>query len=196
MPFYMVTIERGMAPIEVPPVNEYLLNFRFGLVAALPAAILIGYLLSRLPVRPAVAVSVLVIVGLTALSINAFRTNNLVTVREASQHQLDQVGQAEVADYLHLNTTGPILLNLVGNERVAFPVIDRVIYEGSRRERVNIWPLALHDPRAVGATVVVMRVGGKRGVDDVFAALHDSPTMAAYSVVFENDDYKVYQLNR
>ena len=146
IPFYVVSIEKGLVPIEVPPVNEYLLNLRFGLVAGLPAAILIGYLLSRLPARLAVIASILATVALTFVSVSTFRSHNLVTVAEASQHLVDQRAQAEVADFLDRQTTGPILLNLVGNERVAFPVIDRVIYEGTRQDRVNIWSSALRDP--------------------------------------------------
>ncbi len=194
IPFYLVTIEEGQAPIGVPPVNASLLNLRFGLVAALPAAILIGYLLSRLPAKLAVVASIVVTVALTFISVSTFRSQRLVTVAEVSLDLIDQRTQAEVGDFLDRQTTGPILLNLVGNERVAFPVIDRVIYEGTRQDRVNIWASALRDPRAVGAAIVVMRTSAKHGVDDVYTALHDSPAMAGYHLVFTNDDYTIYQL--
>jgi hypothetical protein len=194
MPFHLVTIERGMAPIGVPPVNEFLLNLRFGLVAVLPAAILIGYMLSRLPARIALIASIVITLAVTGISVNAFRAHNLVTVAEVQLHLIDQRSQVEVGVFLDRQTTGPILLNLVGNERVAFPVIDRVIYEGTREDRVNIWSSALLDPQGVGAAIVVMRTAGRLGPDDVYAALHDSPEMAAYREVFANDEYKVYQL--
>ncbi len=194
LPFYVVTIEQGQAPIEVPPVNEFLLNLRFGLVALLPAAVLIGYLLSRLPARLAIVASMLTTVALMFISVDTFRSQNLVTVAEVQLHLIDQRTQAEVGDFLDRQTTGPILLNLVDNERVAFPVIDRVIYEGTREDRVNIWSLALRDPRAVGAAIVVMRTSGRHGADDVYTALHDSPAMAAYRVVLTNDEYTIYQL--
>ena len=194
IPFYLFIIERGQAPIEVPPVNPSLLNLRFGLIAALPAALLIGYLLSRLPARLAVIASIVVTVAATSISAATFRSHDLVTVAEVKLHLIDQESQTDVGDFLARQTSGPILLNLVGNERLAFPVIDRVIYEGTRDGRVNVWSSALRDPRTVGATIVVMRASGKKRADDVYTALHDSPAMAAYHEVYANGDFKIYQL--
>jgi hypothetical protein len=194
IPFYLATIEGGQEPIGVPPINGYLLNFRFAPVAALPAALFIGYLLSRLPRRLAIGAAVLLTLGVSVASANTFRQHNLVTVEEAALDLVDQNTQAATGDFLQHHTTGPILLNLVGNERVAFPVIDRVIYEGTRQAKTNIWRSALQNPQAVGATIVVMRTSVAHGADDVYTALNGSPALAAYHVLLANDDYTVYGL--
>lgn len=194
IPFYIVTIEAGQEPIGVPPVNPYLLNLRFGLVAALPAALFIGYALARIPRRFALASCALVVVGLTVVSAQTFRQHDLVTVQEATGDLVDQKWQAEAGEFLQRHTTGPILLNLVRNERVAFPVLDRVIYEGTKAGGTNIWATALRDPHAVGAHIILMRNSSQRGADDVYVALHDKPAMAGYHVIFKNVEYTVYEL--
>jgi hypothetical protein len=195
VPFYLVTIERGQEPIGVPPVNSSLLNLRFGLVAALPAAVLIGYLLARLPRRMVLAASLVVAVGLATLFAGTLGQHRVVTAQEAMEDFSAQANQAQVGDFLQQRTTGPILLNLVGNERVAFPVLDRVIYEGTKSGRKNVWSAALRDPRAVGAHIVLMRHSSERGEDEVYAALHDSvATSPAYRQIFKNADYTVYQV--
>jgi hypothetical protein len=192
VPFYLHAIEAGQIPIGVPPVNEYLLNLRFALVALLPAALVIGYLVARLPRRAVLIASILTVVALTAVNANVFRQDNVVTVREVSQHLADQALQADVGDFLEQQTAGPILLNLVGNERTAFPVLDRVIYEGTKSGNANIWSQALRSPQSVGAQVVLMRNSKQHGVDEVYAALHNKPAMAKYRVVLKNEDYTVY----
>jgi hypothetical protein len=194
VPFYVATIENGQEPIEIPPVNPFLLNLRFGLVAALPAAVFVGYLFARLPRRLAVAGSALAIIVFAAISANAFRQHSIVTAREAADDAAAQSVQAEVGEFLELHTAGPIMVNMVGNERVAFQVLDRVIYEGTKSGRTNIWRQALDDPRSVGAQLVLMRSSGEHGSDEVYSKLHDAPAMSAYHVIFSNDEYTVYQL--
>lgn len=196
IPFYIATIETGQEPIGVPPVNQYLLNVRFGLFIALPAAIFIGCLLARLPKPLIVATSVLLILATATTSANAFDRHHLVTAEEASEDFNAQSIQAQTGAFLEHHTTGPIMLNLVGNERVAFTVLDRVIYEGTRSGQHNIWIQALHDPPAVDAEIVVMRTAGASGVDDVYTALYGKPIMTQYHVVYKNSDYTVYQLGR
>jgi hypothetical protein len=193
VPFYIITIERGQEPIGVPPVNLYLLNVRFGLVALLPAALLIGYLIARLPRPAALPVSLVAVIGLSVLSVSTFREHRLVTALEATQDLSDQAVQAQTGDFLREHTTGPIMVNLVGNERAAFLVLDRVIYEGTKIGRSNAWQQALRDPHSVGAHIVVMRASGGHGKDDVYLALHDTPAMAGYHQVFTNVDYMVYE---
>ncbi|BCY15622.1 glycosyltransferase family 39 protein [Actinoplanes sp. L3-i22] len=193
MPFFLYTIFRGQAPIGMPPVNEYVLNARFALVGALPAAVLIGYLVSRLPRRTTVAASIAVVLGMSVLTVSTFRQDALVSVREVTDDLSAQQDQARVAGFLEAHTTGPILLDLVGNERAAFPVLDRVVYDGTKIGRHNVWKQALRSPRSVGAQVVLMRGGGPRGADEVFTALHGMPAMAGARVIYEADDYTVYQ---
>ncbi|MFI1992439.1 hypothetical protein [Actinoplanes sp. NPDC020271] len=193
MPFFVATIYRGQAPMGMPPVNEYLLNARFALIGALPAAILTGYLVSRLPKRLIPMAAVIVVTGTAGLSITAFRQDGLVSVREVTEDLSAQQDQARVADFLRGHTTGPIMLDLVGNERAAFPVLDRVIYDGTKIGRENVWKQALASPRSVGAHVVLMRGSGPRGADAVFTALHGTAAMAGSEVVYEADGYTVCQ---
>ncbi len=194
IPFFILTIERGQEPIGIPPVNPYLLNLRFGLVAALPAALLIGYLFTRLPKRFAVAASLVAIIGVTAISANAFAHHRLATVQEAAEDFNAQSMQARTGDFLKAHTTGPVLINLVGNERVAFPILDRVIYEGSKSGQTNIWTAALRDPHAVGADVIVMRNSPQHGADETYLTLHGKPALASYQMIYSNIDYSVYQI--
>jgi hypothetical protein len=194
IPFYIATIENGQEPIGIPPVNPTLLNVRFGLVAALPAVVFIGYLLARLPRRLVAVTSILVALGLTAVFANAFRAHSVVTAQEAVEDFAEQDVQAQTADFLRTRTTGPILINLPHNERVAFPVLDRVIYEGTKSGRTNIWSTALRDPRAAGARIVLMRIAAARyGADDVYTALHDT-AVSSYRLIYKNSDYFVYQI--
>ncbi|AEV89237.1 hypothetical protein ACWT_8228 [Actinoplanes sp. SE50] len=195
MPFFLYTIYRGQAPIGMPPVNEYVLNARFGLIAALPAAVLAGYLIARLPGRTALAASILVIAALGGLTTVTFRQDALVSVREVTDDLSSQQDQVRVAAFLAGHTSGPIMLDLVGNERAAFPVLDRVIYDGTKVGRRNVWREALTSPRSVGAEVVLMRGSGARGRDAVYNALHDASAMQGYRAVYEADGYTVYQLS-
>lgn len=128
------------------------------------------------------------------LAVQAFGHHALITTAEADEDLAAQADQIKVADFLRDHTTGPILLNLVGNERAAYPVLDRVIYEGTKIGQKNAWTRALSSPASVDAHIVLMRSGGSRGPDDIYTALHNKPAMAAYHVVFHTDAYTVYQL--
>ncbi|MFC3989907.1 ArnT family glycosyltransferase [Actinoplanes siamensis] len=194
VPFFLYTIYRGQAPIGMPPVNEYVLNARFALVAALPAAVLVGYLIARLPRRAVLVASVLVVAGLAGLSATAFRRGDLVSVQEVTEDLSAQRDQVRVATFLREHTDGPIMLSLIGNERAAFPVLDRVIYDGTKVGRRNVWGQALKSPLSAGAEVVLMRGAGPRGADQVYDALHGTPAMDAYHVVYRADGYLVYEL--
>jgi hypothetical protein len=79
---------------------------------------------------------------------------------------------------------------------VAFPVLDRVIYEGTKSGRTNGWAQALRSPRSVGAQVVLMRGSAQYGNDAVYDALHGQPAMAGYRVAFSDGDYTIYELTR
>lgn len=194
IPFFILTIYRGQEPVGIPPVNQYLLNVRFGLIVALSAALFIGYLCSRLSKPFAIGASLVVIIGVTTISADAFAHNRLVTVKEATEDFSAQSVQAQTGDFLKAHTTGPVLINLVGNERVAFPILDRVIYEGTKIGQTNIWTLALRDPHAVEAQVIVMRNSPEHGADDTYFALHGKPALAGYQLIYSNVDYTVYEL--
>jgi hypothetical protein len=52
----------------VPQPDGFLLNYRFGLIVTMPAAILIGYLLSRLPGKATLGASAACVLVLALLS--------------------------------------------------------------------------------------------------------------------------------
>jgi len=192
IPFYLYSLENGQEPLEVPTLNDALLNLRFGLIALLPCAILIGYLLSCIPrnwLRTCLSAGMIgAVAGICAMAV---MTNNVVLPVEASQENYAQRYQAQAADYLVNHTNGMILINLVGNERVAFPVLNRVIYEGSKGPTGPLWPLALKNPSGEGIETIVMRDGGASGTDLVYDGLHNSPTLKGYRKVYTNADYEI-----
>lgn len=198
LPFYVYSLESGQEPIGIPPVNGDLLNVRYGLIALLPAAILIGCLADRIPSRStlltagATALSVTALLGLTSY---AYANHQIVLLRESLNEEGSQEFQIEADSFLIHHTTGPIMVNLVGNERVAYRVLDRVIYEGTKEGSTNVWRKALADPRSVGASVLVMRNSPTRGVDQVYYYLASWPGLSAYHVVFTNAEYRIYVLN-
>ena len=198
LPFYVYSLESGQEPIGIPPVNGDLLNVRYGLIALLPAAILIGWLADRIPSRRTVAsvasaaVSVVALVGLTSYS---YANHQIVLLRESMNEEGSQEFQIEAGAFLLHHTSGPVMVNLVGNERVAFKALDRVIYEGTKEGSTNIWKKALADPRSVGARVLVMRNSATRGVDQVYYFLASWPGLSAYHVVFTNPEYTIDGLN-
>ena len=198
LPFYVYSLESGQEPIGIPPVNGDLLNVRYGLIALLPAAILIGFLADQVPSRRAaasVATAAVSIVALLGLTSYTYANHQVVLLRESLNEEGSQEFQIEADAFLLHHTNGPIMVNLVGNERVAFRVLDRVIYEGTKEGSTNIWRKALADPHAVGAQVLVMRNSATRGVDQVYYFLASWPGLSAYHVAFTNSEYTIYVLN-
>ncbi|NUR29610.1 MAG: hypothetical protein HOV83_27810 [Catenulispora sp.] len=198
LPFYVYSLESGQEPIGIPPVNGDLLNVRYGLIALLPAAILIGFLSDRIPTRirgAAFATSAIAVAALAGMTAYTYSNHQVVLIRESLNEEGSQEFQIEAGTYVLKHTTGPVLVNLVGNERVAFRNLDRVIYEGTKEGSRNVWKEALVDPRAVGAKVVVMRNSATRGVDQVYYFLGGWPGLSAYHVVFRNPEYTIYALN-
>lgn len=194
IPFYIYSLESGQEPLEVPALNDALLNLRFGLIALLPAAILIGYLLGSLPKWPHRASSAALCAALAALCLIAIRAGNVVLPYEAVQDNNAQAYQAEAAAFLENDTSGRILINLTGNERVAFPVLKRLIYEGSKGPDGPLWQVALTDPQAEQIQVIVMRYAGAAGQDEIYQDLRGTRAMAAYHLVYKNADYEVFAL--
>ena len=82
--FFLWTLEAGKEPLSMPQ-QSGLLNYRFGLVIVIPAAILIGYLTARLPgpvVLPAALASIL---ALAAMSGQSFGRHQVVLATEAAR---------------------------------------------------------------------------------------------------------------
>lgn len=196
MPFFVYSLESGQVPIGMPPVNADILNGRFGLVALLPASMVIGYaagmLLPRRVVAPTAVLTAVALLGVTGYS---YQHKQVVLLKESVEDNSAQQSQADVGSFISAHTTGPILVNLVGNERVAFPNLNRVVYEGTKDKAGNVWTRALADPRSVGARVIVMRHSATRGTDKVYDALKNWTGLSAYRVVFSNAEYTVYSIS-
>lgn len=195
VPFLLYSIEGGQVGISTPTVNGGLFNLRFGLFALLPAAILIGYLAGRvagrLPARLGRPAGAALLAVLAALSATTFATHGVVLAAEAAANRATQATAAQTGDFLAAHTRGLILIDMVRNERVAFPVLDRTVYSGTRDSHGNLWNRALRDPRAYGITVLVMRTTAADR-DLVSADLANSPQLGAYRLVYQNPDYAVY----
>lgn len=203
IPFWIYSIFGGKAPIGVPSINGYLLNFRFALVVLLPVALLIGYLAATLPRLGSTAAGGLIVAGALAVSGYTFQADQiaLAAERDGIQISTEFQRQVAVAEFLKTKTEGQVLANLVGSERALFPVIDRLIYEGSRTSQDDLWASALRDPAASGIKVIVMRTAdaGERGgvarADDaVHIALGKSPELKKYRRAFSNETFAVYIL--
>jgi Dolichyl-phosphate-mannose-protein mannosyltransferase len=192
IPFFLYSLEAGGEPISMPQQGS-LLNYRFGLVAMIPAAIMIGYLISRIPGRavlPAALATMAVLAGLSWLS---FDRHQVVLATEAAQDLWAQRDQIQAGNFLEEHTSGLILMDTVGNERVDFDVIDRTIYDGTKESGRNQWAAVLNDPMAFGVRSIVMRLPSPAEPSDVvYVALHDSPRLRAYQLVYRSAAYLVY----
>ena len=95
------------------------------------------------------------------------------------------------------HTTGLILLDIVQNERVGFVVVDRTIYDGTREAGTNRWAAVLRNPQAYGIRVIVMRLpNAAEPVNVVYFALHDSPRLRCYRLIYHSPAYLIYGLPR
>jgi hypothetical protein len=194
IPFFLVSLELGAEPISLPE-QVGLLNYRFGLVVIIPAAILIGFLVGKLPaaaIRPGAFVGV---VAAVAISGPAFARHQVVLATEAAQDIAAQRYQISAGEFLVQHTTGLILMNNVQNERVAFDVVDRTIYDGTRESGRNQWSTVLRDPLAFGIRVIVMRLPANgKPPDVVYATFHDSRLLTPFRLAYQNPAYLIYNL--
>ena len=193
VPFYVYSLKAGAEPISVPQPYGFLLNYRFGLIAALPAAILIGYLVGRLPRRGLIPAALAVTLGLAALSGLSLARHQVVLATEAAQDLSSQQPQVQAGAFLVQHTSGLILLDIVQNERVAFAVVDRTVYDGTKESGHNQWTAVLQNPGAFGIQVIVMRLpSSNEPLDVVYGALHDSPLLRPYRLVYRSPSYLIY----
>ncbi|MEY9891415.1 hypothetical protein ABIA35_005398 [Catenulispora sp. MAP12-49] len=198
-PFHLYSIESGQFPFGVPDINNDLDNLRFGLPPILPAALLVGYLLSQLPGKGRrrlpgwISAAVAVTAAFAVAAMGAVATvHHQVAIAAEATNDLGYLSyQAQVADELEYHTHGLILMNAYGNEKALFPVLDRVIYEGSKTTNENLWFRSLDAPAANGIQVIVMRFTGPTA-DDVFKQLHGSPVLKDYRLLLQNGQYLVY----
>jgi hypothetical protein len=195
VPFFLWTLEAGKEPLSMPQ-QSGLLNYRFGLVVVIPAAILIGYLTTRLPgpvVFPAALASILV---LAAISGQSFGRHQVVLATEAAQDLSAQQAQIQAGNFLVQHTAGLILMDIVQNERVGFDVVDRTIYDGTSEAGTNQWAAVLSNPQAYGIRVIVMRLPNPaEPVDVVYFTLHDPSRLRSYRLIYHSPSYLIYGLS-
>ena len=194
VPFFLWTLEAGKEPMSMPQ-QSGLLNYRFGLVVAIPAAILIGYLCTRLPRAVALPAALISILALAALSGQSFERHQVVLATEAAQDLSAQAAQIDAGNFLVQHTAGLVLLDIVQNERVGFDVVDRTVYVGTKEFGTNQWAAVLSRPQAYDIRVIVMRLPNPADpVDAVYFALHNSPRLRSYRLIYHSPSYLIYGL--
>lgn len=204
VPFYCYTLESGQEPIGTPTLNGGLTNFRFGLVGLLPAAILIGFALdwavTRAPRRrrgvafavPALAVALSL--GLAGMGGYTVARQQVVLKQEAVENLAFQADPLAAGAYLEHSTSGRVLIDDVRNELVAFYVLDRTVYSGTRDSAGNVYVRALANPKANNISLIVMRTT-PGDVDQVYKSLYGKSALTQYyREIYHNANYVIYGL--
>jgi len=190
-PFFAVALTVGQRPLHVAEITGDIYNVRFGLLMAIPAAILAGYLVSLIPSRARVYGLILACAA-TLIPLFPDGPTGAVTAREGSLFIGLESNVRETSEYLAANYRKGevILIESFGNESVLFnarvPLTNNV-YEGSYQK----WDPALSDPPGQQIKWIVMRVG--KTPDKTFGELYSSNKIAAYTEVFRNDLYIIYE---
>ena len=191
IPFFVFTLAAGQRPLHVPEIPPYgAYNIRFGLIVLVPAALIIGYLISLLASRFVIG-GVVVATACTVLPLVPHGPTKLVTAHEATNGY--PVNATATSEFLRQNYDGGvILLQSFGSESILFQAgipPSNNIYEGSYQK----WDPALSNPPGQQIRWIVMRTGEKP--DDTFTELHGTTKMDAYSEIFRNDMYIIYKRN-
>jgi hypothetical protein len=195
VPFFIVTLKLGTEPMSLPQEGGSLLNYRFGLIVLIPVAVLCGYLVSMAVGKISIPIAAIMIVALSWISCHALQHRHVVLAVEASQDTAEQHAQLQAGEFLADHTTGLILMDIALNQAADFEVIDRTIYDGSKEDQRNQWTAVLADPVAFDVHVIVMRRTGPADPPDVvYEALHDSPRLHAYRLVYSSAAYLVYSI--
>lgn len=190
---FIYTLDSGQAPIGTRTVSGGLTDARVGLVALLPAAIVIGYLVGSVPRKTAVPASITAALVVAGLSGASFAHHQIALETEAAQYKAVQSTALATGSYLQNYTQGAILIDATRNEAAASPVLDRTVYSGTRDAHGNVWTRSLNDPAGSGIGVIVMRTT-PADQDKVYAALHNAPQLTPYREAYHNADYAVYVL--
>jgi len=194
LPFFLWTLEAGMEPLSMPE-QSGLTNYRFGLVVVIPAAILTGYLTAKLPRSVVLPAALAGILAVGAISGESFGRHEVVLATEAAQDLSAQQAQIRAGNFLVDHTAGLILLDIVQNERVGFDVVDRTVYDGTKESGTNQWAAVLRNPQAYGIRVIVMRLPSPaEPTDAVYFALHHSPRLRSYRLIYRSPSYLIYGL--
>lgn len=198
LPFFLWVLYSGQRPLHVLEVTGDRNNVRFGLIMIVPIALLVGYLVAEtgavLTRRRLWMVSgaAVVLVGLAGVGAGQGGVATLEEARAFRAEQREQ-GNARAAAWLRsAYGGGTVLMNNFGDQTVAFDSgipIRNLVYDGS----FGLWEPALADPAARGIEWIYMR-SGEDFPDPVWAELHDSPRLGAYTLVYEADKRRIYRL--
>lgn len=190
-PFFVVALMVGQRPLHVAQITGDIYNVRFGLLMVIPAAIIVGYLVSLLPTR-AYLFGLAAACVVTLIPLIPGGPTGAVTAREGSLFIGLEDNVRQTSEYLsaHYEDGEVILIESFGNESILFnarvPLTNNV-YEGSYQK----WDPALSDPPGQQIKWIVMRAG--KAHDKTYGELYASDKLAAYTEVFRNDLYIIYE---
>jgi hypothetical protein len=190
-PFFVVALAVGQRPLHVAQITGDTYNVRFGLLMAIPAAIIVGYLISLIP-SCAHVYGLIAACVVTLMPLIPGGPTSAVTAREGSLFIGQEGSVRETSEYLaaHYRNGEVILIESFGNESILFnarvPLTNNV-YEGSYQK----WDPALSDPPGQQIKWIVMRTG--KAPDKTYGELYSSDKLAAYTEVFRNELYFVYE---
>lgn len=189
-PFFVVALTVGQRPLHVAQINGDIYNVRFGLLMVLPAAIIVGYLVSLIPPR-ARAVGLIGAAFLTLVPLIPQGPTDAVTAREGRLFvQLGHTAR-ETSDFLREHYDGGvILIESFGNESILFTArvpLTNNVYEGSYQK----WDPALSSPPGQQIKWIVMRAGDSP--DKTYREMHETDKLNEYIEVFHNDLYVIYE---
>jgi hypothetical protein len=135
------------------------------------------------------------VIAAIAVSGSAFARHQVVLATEAAQDLAAQRYQIAAGNFLVQHTTGLILMNNVQNERVAFDVVDRTVYDGTRESGRNQWSAVLRKPLDFGIRVIVMRLPSNVAPPDIaYTTFHGSPLLRPFRLAYRNPGYLIYSL--
>jgi hypothetical protein len=193
--FFFVCLYVGQRPLHVMQIwggtSDY--NVRYGLFMEMPAAILIGYLVSCLRFKWATYVTaVLAVAGSIVLCVVLLVHGKIATYNEAlaGRESVAIADQRSVEGYLAQHYKGGrAMMESYGNEDIAFDSVPtaKMVYEGSYGQ----WQPALHNPVANQIEWIITRRGT---TPDMVARTVPSSQLAHYVLVFQSPDnvYSVY----
>jgi hypothetical protein len=197
VPFYIYALYSGQRPLHVVQINGSLYNVRFGVLAILPVAIFIGYLVEAIQDEPlryvrAVGYAFLCYVAVAAGVVVALGGIDTLKEPQAYQASASQQANDHAAAWLRGHYHGGrVLMESFGNEAVTFEShvpLGAIIYEGSYRQ----WQPALRDPLGHGIGWIYMR-RTPGDTDQVFQMLHNSQKLRSYRLVYADPNRLIYR---
>jgi Glycosyl transferase family 2 len=172
-----------------------------GVLVVLPAAVFTGYLAwdvaaalaapflragARLRTAAAVTAAVCAVVAVAVTAVGWAGGIGSLRAAGAARASASQQAGLTAGTWLRAHASGgQVLMELSGNEAVAFPVPPGQVVDETSGGR---WQRALRDPRSSGIQWICMRRH-----DDVWNRLHGSAELARYALVYSSPDRLIYE---